>query len=131
MTEREGLTPKAAAAAWRPPTEQEVERDLAAFAALVRETLGGHVEGVYLFGSRARGDNHPDSDADVAVVVDDETARRHGLETELVELAFDILLSGKTVIEPFLVPLSGWFDPDLQHNQYLGRAMKRDGRAVS
>ena len=131
MTDLADLSPKAAAAAWRPPSELEVERDLSAFAALVRERFGAHVEGLYLFGSRARGDNRPESDADVAVVIDDDAARRDGLETELVELAFEVLLSGKTVIEPFLIPSSGWSDPDLLHNRSLGHAMKRDGRRVS
>jgi uncharacterized protein len=126
-----GASPAAAAQAWTPPTQDDVERDLTSFAGAVRKRLGGHLVGLYLFGSRARGDHEPESDADVAVVVDDEAIGWKDLERELVVLAYETLLSGKTVIEPFLVSRSGWADPDLQHNQFLGRAMKRDGRALA
>jgi predicted nucleotidyltransferase len=55
----------------RPPTQAEVELALVQFAANVRDHYGDRLKGIYLFGSRARGDHRPDSDADVAVVLQD------------------------------------------------------------
>jgi antitoxin ChpS len=48
------------------------DRDLLRrFEARVRDALPGRVERVVAFGSRARGDHHPDSDLDIAVFVRD------------------------------------------------------------
>jgi predicted nucleotidyltransferase len=55
----------------RPPTSSEIEAALAQFAANVRNHYGSRLHGLYLFGSRARGDHRPDSDADVAVILQD------------------------------------------------------------
>jgi predicted nucleotidyltransferase len=46
---------------------------------------GGHIRRVIVFGSRARGDAEPDSDLDVAVLVDEETKE---LEEALDEAAY-------------------------------------------
>jgi predicted nucleotidyltransferase len=55
----------------RPPTQAEVDLALAQFAANVRNHYRDRLKGLYLFGSRAREDHRPDSDADVAVVLQD------------------------------------------------------------
>lgn len=41
-----------------------------------------HPERIYLFGSRARGDNRQDSDYDVLVLMEHQDQDRHRLETE-------------------------------------------------
>jgi len=46
---------------------------LAAFETAIRERLGKHLKKMILFGSRARGDNDPDSDYDIPVVLDEVT----------------------------------------------------------
>ena len=38
----------------------------------LRDTLASELIAIYLYGSRARGDAHPDSDIDVLIVVDDD-----------------------------------------------------------
>ncbi|HUV86016.1 MAG TPA: nucleotidyltransferase domain-containing protein [bacterium] len=48
-------------------------RALREFAAEVREKFGGAVERVILYGSRARGDDAPDSDVDVIVFLAEGT----------------------------------------------------------
>lgn len=124
------LSPSQVAAAWRPATDQEVERDLESFASVVKQRFGDRLKAIYLFGSRSRGDHHADSDADVAVVMSPSDESDGDAETILVNLAYDVLLAGRTVIQPFLVSEAGWDDPDVQDNQFLGRAMRRDGRPI-
>ena len=46
---------------------------LAAFEGAIRERLGDRLKKIILFGSRARGDNDPDSDYDLLLVVDEVT----------------------------------------------------------
>ncbi|HEX8165096.1 MAG TPA: nucleotidyltransferase domain-containing protein [Beijerinckiaceae bacterium] len=60
----------------RPPTEEEVQHALARFVTDVRRRYGSRLKGLYRVGSRARGDHHPHSDGDVAVIL--EAAARVG-----------------------------------------------------
>ncbi len=46
---------------------------LTAFEEAIRERLGPHLKRIILYGSRARGDNDPDSDYDLLLVVDEVT----------------------------------------------------------
>ncbi|MCD6325964.1 nucleotidyltransferase domain-containing protein [bacterium] len=46
---------------------------LADFQAAIRVRLGNRLKKMILFGSRARGDNDPDSDYDIPVVLDEVT----------------------------------------------------------
>jgi predicted nucleotidyltransferase len=61
-------------------------RALHEFAADVRERFGGAVERILLYGSRARGDDVPDSDVDVIVFLADGTDLREA-RTATSELA--------------------------------------------
>jgi predicted nucleotidyltransferase len=60
-------------------------RALEEFAAAVRERFGGAVERILLYGSRARGDDFPDSDVDVIVFLAEGTDLREarGVMSEL------------------------------------------------
>jgi len=49
----------------------EVDEALRQLKRELEELYGDRLKGLYLFGSRARGDAEPDSDVDVAVVLDD------------------------------------------------------------
>jgi predicted nucleotidyltransferase len=59
------------------------------FAAMFRQRLGSHVHQILLFGSRARGDAHDDSDYDMLVVVDRRTPALRAvileIESQLME----------------------------------------------
>src|SRR5438552_12014724 len=85
----------------RPPTEAEVELALAQFATNVRNHYGDRLKGLYLFGSRARGDNRPDSDADVAVVLQDGDWVSWKERWLLNRLAYDPSLESGVVIQPW------------------------------
>ena len=60
------------------------------FRASVDEIYGDRIERVVLFGSRARGEAHQDSDYDVAVFLKDLTDRRPVMN-RLADLSTDIL----------------------------------------
>ena len=63
---------------------------LARFRAALVDIYGDRLERVVLFGSRARGDAHPDSDYDVAVFVRDLADRWHEIK-RLSAIETDIL----------------------------------------
>lgn len=54
----------------------------------LNETLGDNVERIILFGSRARGDAHKDSDYDVLLLVKKHTKE---LEDQINDIAYDML----------------------------------------
>jgi predicted nucleotidyltransferase len=54
----------------------------------LNETLGDNVERIILFGSRARGDAHKDSDYDVLLLVKKRTKE---LEDQINDIAYDML----------------------------------------
>ena len=63
---------------------------LARFRAALAEMYGDRIERVVLFGSRARGDAHAESDYDVAVFLRDMTDRAQEMN-RLADLATDVL----------------------------------------
>lgn len=50
--------------------------------------LSDHIKKIIVFGSRARGEESPDSDLDVAVLVDTKTAK---IEKELDDVAYQVM----------------------------------------
>lgn len=74
--------------------------------------LSGHydVAQAILFGSRARGDHHPESDLDLAVVL--RGRRQDFIDTKLAmaDAAFDVLMETGILVQP--LPL---WDDDLTH----------------
>jgi predicted nucleotidyltransferase len=63
---------------------------LDAYASALQARFGEQLVDVWLFGSRARGDAHPDSDIDVLVVLDDPDTQAL---SEARACGFDILLT--------------------------------------
>jgi predicted nucleotidyltransferase len=91
--------------------------------------LGGRyavVEGI-LFGSRARGDHAPDSDADLAVVLSGARGDRVEASLEMAGLAFDVLMETGVLVQG--IPL--WDEelrrPEGSSNPRLIANILRDG----
>jgi predicted nucleotidyltransferase len=104
----------------------EAASRLAEYRGLVRQALPG-VERMILFGSRARGLPHDDSDYDVAVLFRDLSDTR-AVRRILSDLAYDHVLSG-FFIRPF--PLSSrYLDPPGGHATELAEDIARDGVEV-
>jgi predicted nucleotidyltransferase len=113
-----------------PPTQADVERALALFAAAVREAYGARLVGLHLFGSRARGDHEPFSDADVAVVLEGAVERLPELR-RLARLTHDVLMETGVDVQPWPVALDAWREPAGQANAALIASMRRDALRIA
>jgi predicted nucleotidyltransferase len=113
-----------------PPDDAAVADAVAAFARAVRAHYGERLRGLYLFGSRARGDHTPDSDADIAVVLADGRWDRWREKMRLADLEYDCIVA--TGVEPQAWPIAEaeWSNPAKHRNPDLVRAMRRDGREI-
>jgi len=75
---------------------------LAEFVKRVRQALSDNIVDLRLFGSEARGDATPDSDIDVLLIVQPDTARVP-LEDRIIDIAFDVNLECGVYISPRVV----------------------------
>jgi len=99
---------------------------LAAFAEKVIAQDGGQVRAIILFGSKARGDAHPESDTDVLVLCDSddpETKRRFW------RLAFDVLLDCGAYLSVRAMSLARWRELAARRPQLYANLV-RDGIVV-
>ena len=114
----------------RPPDDADVARALERFAETVEAEYGGEVVGLFLFGSRARGDHAPFSDADVAVVLDRQTLRLVPEKRRMARIAHDVLVETGVEVQPWPVILAHWTAPERHPNSGLIRNMLRDAKRV-
>lgn len=106
---------------------------LDAFHTVLVSRYGEHLYSIYLFGSRARGDYHAESDADIAVFVDAEGRTRSELLRDQVELsgaAYDIWLDTGIRIQPWVFASQTLDDPERDHNAHLLRNILSEGIAA-
>ncbi|HZU91221.1 MAG TPA: nucleotidyltransferase domain-containing protein [Stellaceae bacterium] len=96
----------------------------------LRARFGDRYVGLILFGSRARGDNAPDSDADVAVVLRGRIADRWSVERQIIGETYPILLDTGLYIESWPLEQSELDDPDRSSNPALLRNVLREGIRV-
>ena len=100
-------------------------RAVSVFVAKLRDSYD--VSETILFGSRARGDNRPDSDLDLAVVLNGKRGNFIDTKLDMAGLAFDVLMETGILVQAFPV----WED-DLAHpehfpNPALIRNIAREG----
>jgi uncharacterized protein len=114
----------------RPPTESEVQDALVRFAVDVRRHYGDRVVGFFLFGSRARGDHHPFSDADIAIVLKDENWQQVREIRRLARLAHDVLIETGVEVQGWPVSESAWSQPERHPEPALVQCMRRDAKPI-
>jgi len=102
-------------------TEQAVRRFLALIAG--RYDMAGAI----VYGSRARGTHRPDSDADVAVLLNGAHQRTLPTTLAMADVAYDVLLETGINIAPLPVWLDEWERPETYSNPVLLRAIAREG----
>lgn len=80
-----------------------------------------------LFGSRARGEFLPESDADVAVLLSGQRGQFMATKLAMSDMAFDVLLDTGIRIEALPVWENEWENPDTYRNPHLLHNIARDG----
>jgi uncharacterized protein len=80
-----------------------------------------------LFGSRARGDHQPDSDADIAVVLRGAMDNRWKLKQQMIENTYPILLDTGLCIQPWPIAECELEDPETSPNPGLAKNIFGDG----
>ncbi len=85
------------------------------------------VAGFILFGSRARDDFRPDSDADVAVLIKGSHGDFVTTKLAMADIAFDVLLNTGIRIQPFPIWEDEWEHPESYPNPRLLENIGREG----
>ena len=80
-----------------------------------------------LFGSRARGTAHAESDADVAVILSGPPGHFVHTKMAMNDIAYDILLDTGIRIQPLPVWEAEWAHPDRYSNPHLLHNIAREG----
>jgi antitoxin ChpS len=125
--------------AWEETTPVGLEQDVMGDQVDIRqavlvfaEKLRGQYEAtqLILFGSRARGDYHTESDADVAVILPGDPGDFLETKLHMAGLAFDALLETGVLIQAFPVWESEWKQPESYSNPTILRNITREGVIV-
>ena len=85
------------------------------------------VVGAIVFGSRARGTHRPDSDADVAVLIDGIPGRFLAAKLHMADAAFDVLLETDILISPLPIWRDEWEHPENYSNPALLEKIALEG----
>ena len=88
------------------------------------------IAGAFLFGSRARRTHRPESDADIAVLLNGEHARFLPTKLAMADTAFEVLLETGIRIQPLPVWLDEWQDPEHYSNPQLLANIAKEGIAL-
>jgi len=99
---------------------------LMSFKTLLAARYGERLKSLYLFGSRARGEQHPDSDADVAVFLDQVTDPI-GEQFDLIDAGYDILLDTGVNIQPWVFDEASLTDPEDYPAPHLVTRIRQEG----
>ena len=109
----------------RPALDAETERAARAF----MQRLEGKypaIEGL-VFGSRARGDHKPDSDADLAVILKGERGDRYKVSGDMAGIAFDVMLETGILVQALPLWEGELRQPERFSNPALIDNIKREG----
>lgn len=85
------------------------------------------IAGAVLFGSRARGDFRPDSDADLAVLLQGQKQDLLPVVRQMAGPAFDIMLETGVLISAIPIWLEDWEHPERASNPHLVHNIRREG----
>jgi predicted nucleotidyltransferase len=107
--------------------EPEITALLAELKRRLERRFGERFVALYLFGSRARGDHDPDSDVDVAVILDQEMPRPFDITREILEDTYDLLLETGYYIQPWPLGKGSLDDPVAHLYPRISRAVRREG----
>ena len=101
------------------------ERAVRAF--IVKAAGQYDLAGVVLFGSRARGNSYPESDADIAVLLHGVPGRRVDAALKMADIAFDVMLETGVLVEAIPLWEDEWEHPERFSNPALIENIRREG----
>ncbi len=96
------------------------------FTERVLRALGEHVLSIKLFGSKVHGTDTPESDIDVAIIIDSENL---DYEENVLDIAFDINLEYDLYISPKVIPQAVFLHPVWQHTLFI-KNIEKEGVAL-
>lgn len=110
-------------------TKGRIDPDTRLAVEMFRNQLAGRypVQVTVLFGSRARKDHRPESDADLAVLLGGEPGSRVDVALDLADIAFDIMLETGILIEPIPFWQDEWEHPEHFTNPALIENIRHHG----
>ena len=109
--------------------EPDTERAVMSFLALIAGSYD--IECAIVYGSRARGTHSPDSDADVAVLLNGEHQRFMTTLLAMADIAYDVLLDTGINISPLPVWIDEWEHPENYSNPFLLENIRNEGIRLS
>jgi predicted nucleotidyltransferase len=106
--------------------EEAVARRVAL--AFLRKLGGAYdVAEVIMFGSRARGDHKPDSDLDLAIVLNGPRGDFIDTKLDMAGIAFDVLLETGVLVQPFPMWVGDLANAERFANAGLIQSISEDG----
>ena len=102
-------------------------------AQLFAQRISDHYAGskTILFGSRARHSHHPESDADIAVLLRGEKdASLLDTKLAMADIAYEVLLDTGILVQPLPLWEYDWQHPEHFSNPALIQNIKREGIAI-
>ncbi len=105
--------------------DPETEKAVMSFLALIAGSY--NVECAIVYGSRARGTHGPDSDADVAVLLNGEHQRFMTTKLAMADIAYDVLIDTGINISPLPVWIDEWEHPENYSNPALLENIRNEG----
>ena len=109
--------------------DPETERSVMSFLALIAGSY--NIECAIVYGSRARGTHSPDSDADVAVLLNGEHQRVMTTILAMADIAYDVLIDTGINITPLPVWVDEWEHPETHSNPALLENIRNEGIRLS
>jgi hypothetical protein len=109
--------------------DEQTREALLSFKSCLIKRYGQHLRAVYLFGSRARGEFRADSDADVAIFLD-QVQDPLGEQLDLIEAGYAILLATGINIQPWVFEAASLSAPAHYRAAHLVEAVQREGIAL-
>jgi predicted nucleotidyltransferase len=108
-------------------TDIDRKTELAARAFLAKVAGQYDLAAAILFGSRARRNHRPESDADLAVVLRGAHGRRVDEALKMADIAFDVMLETGILIEAIPLWEDEWEHPENFNNPALIENIRREG----